>query len=1158
MRNQKLWSVLCAAVLLCACAAGVLFTGALANDSGTPAATVVYKEGLYGSTIRECLKYAAGESWAATDVLEIQFSGTDASAVLTAADEGESTNLLFGQPTIFRADGTRLPIIIKGTASSQEENVISWAHGATSSATKSYAAANDYTFENLLFSLAGSANNRYAYLYAGSGKLTFNEVIFKTDSAKWGATSKGANSVKSTESYTTNLSADNFTVDAFYGWDAAKIAANKNSDGLIETSVNFGKNTRYFPASQTSNLAVVNYLHSNWSIDTSEGDTPAEKIALAKEKAATYQYAAGSLASSCAVKPIDTEAKIVVDTKYAIRNGSDELLASNSATGNGIGSIKGRVGTSPVAKAVVEVKSGIVGRISLDDHALTSTPRVGDNLLIVSGGSVGAGGNGVCIRLLKTPLYGDMICEISETTAEETNINWFQGTNESAFGGVYGLYQMTMTGGSLGSSGYVGLFGGMGTVNLFSGGSVSGTFTAARYVVPGNADVTDKIPAEFKNYVDSDVQVFNCISGGFEIGSAFHATRGLENGEAGTILTVVNDATVKGIYYGGEYTTKAKIDKAINVIKDGNFNVIAGGYGGTAKAIVNYVEGGEFGRNENGISAYFGNYSGGKVTEGIENYISGGTFSGYVLCGNRSSTAPNSNSRTDGDNPLPAIYNRISGGTFAGVWGAGGGKIEGDVVTDITGGEFFSYNKDESTYPYGFIGGVRNSGSHVTGDVITNISGGTFHTRVYGGSYWSETPEVKNAGKIELNISGGTFKGQIFANSHSGEAGDHYPEATVNFDLSENDITVLSTVGNAALIQRGVEPGDNITVNVIGGQGKLIMGADTNLPADTVTGSVSIHQTEGWFAHDYFRAPAGTTVAVTEEGGVFGRYIADDTVLVKGYGAQAQAATLLFDSKVGVKLLFDPADVALFGDSFAFKLKLDGSTLVKVDAAALTDETVSGTAYKAFVTDGIGLKDFGTELSLEGDSVSAQTFSIYSLAQTAQTVWSGEWLDLANAVVNLHQVYNLNQEAAFAPENSTYEPYSVSRGAQADKVESPVATLLMGDAVGVNVSFTLTASPANFQATIGGQTVPAELISIGTPDAETGKVAVSMNLFFNPKYMEESFDLVLSDDSGEYFSYTASVAAMASQLAADTQNENADNAAALLYYVQQAVDCANL
>ena len=72
MRNAKLWSVLLAAMLLCACVLGVLFTGASASDSRIPTATTTYEVGTDGATIRACLDKAAGETWVAGSVLKIQ------------------------------------------------------------------------------------------------------------------------------------------------------------------------------------------------------------------------------------------------------------------------------------------------------------------------------------------------------------------------------------------------------------------------------------------------------------------------------------------------------------------------------------------------------------------------------------------------------------------------------------------------------------------------------------------------------------------------------------------------------------------------------------------------------------------------------------------------------------------------------------------------------------------------------------------------------------------------------------------------------------------------------------------------------------------------------------------------------------------------------
>ena len=62
MRNVKLWSVLLAAVLLCACVLGLLIVGASAGDTRIPAATVTYVVGTDGNTIAEALANAQKET----------------------------------------------------------------------------------------------------------------------------------------------------------------------------------------------------------------------------------------------------------------------------------------------------------------------------------------------------------------------------------------------------------------------------------------------------------------------------------------------------------------------------------------------------------------------------------------------------------------------------------------------------------------------------------------------------------------------------------------------------------------------------------------------------------------------------------------------------------------------------------------------------------------------------------------------------------------------------------------------------------------------------------------------------------------------------------------------------------------------------------------
>ncbi|MBR7164940.1 MAG: hypothetical protein IKD18_01545, partial [Clostridia bacterium] len=108
MRNAKLWSVLLAAVLLCACVVGVMFTSASAD--GAEIYGVNYTEGIDAAkqftSIEEVFAHVeaivAAGNWPAGKSLEIRFTGT------LTAKKGTS-ELLFGQKTIFTATDTKLP-----------------------------------------------------------------------------------------------------------------------------------------------------------------------------------------------------------------------------------------------------------------------------------------------------------------------------------------------------------------------------------------------------------------------------------------------------------------------------------------------------------------------------------------------------------------------------------------------------------------------------------------------------------------------------------------------------------------------------------------------------------------------------------------------------------------------------------------------------------------------------------------------------------------------------------------------------------------------------------------------------------------------------------------------------------------------------------------
>ena len=170
MRNAKLWSLLLCAVLLCACVAGILLTGASAADVAVTytvntANTENDEDALSFKSIADALAFAAEQDWKTNEKLVINFTGTEAGNVA-------SSQLMFGQKTIWRrvdADnattvyGNKLPIEIVGKSGSDADTV---------SVTAKVACANDYTFKDITLN---NWTSKVA-IYAGSGNVTLNSL----------------------------------------------------------------------------------------------------------------------------------------------------------------------------------------------------------------------------------------------------------------------------------------------------------------------------------------------------------------------------------------------------------------------------------------------------------------------------------------------------------------------------------------------------------------------------------------------------------------------------------------------------------------------------------------------------------------------------------------------------------------------------------------------------------------------------------------------------------------------------------------------------------------------------------------------------------------------------------------------------------------------
>ena len=110
MKHAKLWSCLLAVVLLISCAVGIFAVGADAEN------TVIYytlgeveKEGAQNfATLSEALAAlkAKDKAWGANESVEIRFQG-DISG-------GAQDGILFGLTTVWRENGTKLPITFRG------------------------------------------------------------------------------------------------------------------------------------------------------------------------------------------------------------------------------------------------------------------------------------------------------------------------------------------------------------------------------------------------------------------------------------------------------------------------------------------------------------------------------------------------------------------------------------------------------------------------------------------------------------------------------------------------------------------------------------------------------------------------------------------------------------------------------------------------------------------------------------------------------------------------------------------------------------------------------------------------------------------------------------------------------------------------------------
>lgn len=825
MKQTKLLTILAVTVLI-ACLAGLFFVPSAAQGTRVPVATKEFSV----ATVQAISNALTGTTWSKDSVVKLNLS-----ADLTCTGE-----LLFGVPTVFRADGTQLPIVVSGD---------NW-HSITLPAGR-VACTNDYIFDGvtLLANASGST------LFAGSGEIAFEMCSFTGSLSFYG---------------------DNFAAAAFDGWDSDKVTANADEDGLIPTSITFGEGASL--SCTLGQVAAVGYGSINNTSAVIR--TPAYEGATA----------------STLVAPENTTASIIIDT--LTQTGDNIFVETNeelscTATAE-FGPVAARTGFAPVKNATVHLISGVVDSIygNSDINKDTTEYFHGDITLKLSGGAItdvpsspdGNIQNAGLFGLYRTTLVGNLSILIEETDeAFSTLVAYVTPTRETVT--VTGTSSFTMTGGTILRTYYGAPLSQKGVFNELSGGTVN-TFFAVRYNQVLSTNAVDQV--SIHNKVSGNVTVNNFYGGSFATAVGNHVYGGIRNEVSGGTIGVYAGSNrglssvnfVENVISGGTFTNNAYmagfepkvLNSVRNMITGGDFQTFlcGGSKCGQSGSITNILTGVDFptaftfvGGNydtsssstctkvENQLSdcIFKGtNYLGGRkgtVSSHIKNTIDGCTFEGFVVGGNNQAVFAEATETT----PENRIETEIIGGTFTRFYGGNynhsytgnikntvkGGSFSkffcggpllrsqvGNIENVISGGTFQKYYG--GAYGTGENDNIKDESLSITGNVTNTVSGGTFYG-YWGGTYRyveTEAPTHPYAikGDITNTVSGGTFRnsGGILESVFSGGCfvGSH--EGNVQTTISGGHFEGVVYGGSVpATKEDGVANGGSSTVTLSGG-----------------------------------------------------------------------------------------------------------------------------------------------------------------------------------------------------------------------------------------------------------------------------------------------------------------------------------------------------
>ena len=933
-----------------------------------------------------CLAFAARADGAPT--ISVAASGGDyttvesaLSAVEQMAAEGELTSagvrlvltgehtataedgVLFGQKTIFLPSGLKLPITVSGgTLRLPAGNVV---------------CTNDYTFTDIRIPF----DDVQTKLYAGTGNVVLGNIITDLN---------GTDGENKSRFY-----GDNFTANAFLGWDEDKLAL-YTEDGLFTSSMTLGHGFKFAPKSAGIYAAVGSSTDFSATVGTKT------------------------------ISADDTCPKMIID---------------GAEVGHSM--VKAGAAPNPTGNAVLHVKSGTIGSLRAGGHLSDSKTATlkGDMTVIVDGGKLWD-----FPRLLRAAtLDGDLNVTFK-------NVDLMENTTENgkmiqiAFGGstingdltVYlenvkaDRYYGALSSGGKALNGDLSftakncefsqfVYSGLGAASI--AGNVTNTLENVELPFYRGLDectsLTGNVTTSFKNVTFPDQSSMVHVY----MGSVKTAT---VNGNFINTMEGVNIGDNVSLYmgtYGG--TLNGDVTSTVKSGVYGEYFYGATNTGVVNGTVTNNIEGGIF-LYETYLSGFYT-----EIRGKVVNNVSGGTFNHYLFGGTRSGKVTN----TTADY---TIRNYFSGGTFKGVWGGSGGGSathKGNVYNEITGGTFSTYSTDNSKMN-SFAGGCRNTKQ--TGNANTLIRGGIFEGWVAGGSIPNDDSYSKTSeGNTLLTLAGGDFRHTVTANCRWGT---YTGETLLNVDTEKgleplkvaatlecNDVIAASDTYELALtvnftakniVARGsktmtlngkvttdtftVEKGaaapcvyGSVQIGTLNAGGEtILLGAKTRITALAVNGEVTLHQTELWSANTYFTSPADTVIHLTEAEDAFGRVQLKNGV-VKGLSSSLAGVAFVFADNVSLRFAFDKEWAESVKSDFSFTAKAGAQTIV--DAAKFSDLILKD-GYYTVVSEPIETENYNADITYSGTYIPERSFKMTELAATGIKVYdkAGQYPELAN------------------------------------------------------------------------------------------------------------------------------------------------------------------